>query len=170
MLQLSDAFHSMRAAALMGTTLPSHAFFHPTEDFWSMVHKLRFNAHRQVELVDCGCGIGLTLKEAEKRKIPMRGVDLAKRKGQHPAVEQLDATILSWGPNNWPLICRPDGSGWHHDVVVRARAQGASIIYVGVARNYERDLSMYKTRRLKGVFGEEDERAWIIRPFKKDRT
>ena len=152
------------------SSLPSHAFFNPTDDFWDLIRKIRFNKHRQVELTDCGCGFGITLKGAEERGIPLRGVDLVKRSGQHKAVEQLDATMLSWGPTRWPLICRPDGNGWCHDVITKARQQGASAIYIGVARNYERDLSRFRTRRLKGVFGEDDERAWIIRPLKKDKV
>lgn len=163
----SDAFRSMRTVALMGTTLPSHAFFTPEEPFWQMM--TAYAIKHGIEIVDCGCGIGLTVKEAEVRGIPLRGVDLAKRHGQHPKVEQLDATMLSWNAKKWPLICRPDGSGWCHDVILNARQQGASTIYVGVSRNYERDLSMFRTTRLPGVYGEEGERAWIIRPLKGGR-
>lgn len=165
-LHSSDAFRAMRTVALMGTTLPSHTFFTPEEPFWRM---LKAYTDHGIEVTDCGCGVGLTLKEAEQRDIPLRGVDLANRKGQHAKVEQLDATMLSWGPLRWPLICRPDGSGWCHDVIVNARQQGACAIYVGVSRNYERDLSMFRTTRLPGVFGEEGERAWIIRPLKGRR-
>lgn len=163
----SDAFHSMRAAILMDATLPSHAFLHPEERFWEM---LKAYTSQGIELVDCGCGIGLTLQGAEERGIPLRGVDLAYRMGQHCSVERVDATMLSWGPHRWPLICRPDSSGWCHTVIQQARRQGASTIYVGVSRNYERDLSMFRTTRLTGVYGEDGERAWIVRPLKHRST
>lgn len=155
-----DQLQTMRRLALMQTELPAQRFFTPTDAFWHFigVH------HQKVELIECGSGTGYVLEEAARRGLRLRGVDLASRRGQSPLVEKLDATQLEWSPTRWPIICRPDHGGWATDVLHKARASHSHGWYVGLSRNYMRDLEGLRTQRQVGTFGEEGEKMYWIRP------
>lgn len=144
-----------------GVMLPDQAHFTPTEEFWTVIA-----AHQHIELVECGAGVGSLLDGASRRGLRLRGVDLMPRRGQHRSVEMRDATDMNWSPTRWPVICRPDHGGWATDVFLRAKAQGAFGIYVGLAKNFFTDLTGTHARRVPGVFGAAGERMYVIDPRK----
>lgn len=155
-----DQLQNMRRLALGQLELPSQRFFTPTDAFW---HFIGIH-HQKVELIECGSGTGYVLEEAARRGLRLRGVDLASRLGQSSIVEKLDATQLPWSPTCWPIICRPDHSGWATEVLRKARASHASGWYVGLSRNYTRDLEGLRTQRQVGTFGEDGEKLYWIPP------
>ncbi len=166
-LTTSDAFKAMRTEHASRMTLPSQVFFTPTERFWECITP--WITHHRIELVDCGCGMGILIEKAKQRKLKIRGVDYVKRPGQHKEVERTNVTDLSWSDTKWPLICRPSHDGWCEDVIRKAQDDGAMSIYVGLPKNYETDIGMFQTKKVFGSkpVGVEGEQLYLIAPLKK---
>jgi hypothetical protein len=152
-----------RANLLTADPLPSHTFFEPTESFWTSIRI--WQEQHNIQFTECGCGMGTLIGKAEQRGLRIKGVDISHRVGQHKEVERKDATTLSWSEKHWPLICRPDHSGWCEDVIRKAQGQGAWSIYIGLPSNYFRDIGMFRTRRQAGPpVGKAGERMYLVAP------
>ncbi len=145
-------------------TLPDNRFFTPKPVFWDML-KAFVDGERslgnRLTFMDCGCGAGDLIKEAQAHDLTIAGCDVQKRERQEAGVLTLDATQIRWRFDYWPLICRPDHSGWAEDVVSNAILQGARAIYVGKPSNYHRDVGGLPIKRFVRNVGEEGETMYI---------
>ena len=158
-------FNTLKAKALRCITLPSHAFFTPTELFWK---HLISAVPPNTQLIECGAGLGTLIEPAKARGINLHACDLSYREGQHKDVSQIDALALRWSYRLWPFVCRPDHSGWCLDLALNALTQGACFIYVGLEKNFQQDVSEipkhYRRSKRRGAVGEEGERMWVFYP------
>lgn len=124
----------LSAFARLGT-MANLRWFTPTELFWELIEPFK-----DKKIVDCGCGVGDTTREGFALGFNMVGIDLVKRYGQHKEVLHVDACAFPFNKNVWPLVCRPDHSGWVYDCLQRAMTRGATALYVGLWDNLDRDL------------------------------
>jgi len=134
--------------------LPARVFFEPTEAF------LEWADHQDV-IVDCGAGMG-RLSELLPRVIC---IDTNRREGQHE-VALIDATMFPFRADHVALIARPSGGDWVHDTFDVALKAGATMCYVGLPKNYERDLSPWIATKLMSNAGLEGEELWEILKLK----
>jgi hypothetical protein len=144
-----------------GMVLPSQRFFTPTQRFWQV---LRHEVPTNVTLVDCGCGMGDLIPEGKENGFVIQGIDICRREGQNPEVSIRSAHMFQWQENVWPLICRPDHSGWVSVVAENARLMGAKLLYVSKYNNYERDVGRIRGVS-RGLVGEEGERLYVLNPY-----
>ena len=166
-LGTSDVWKAARLQAASRMTLPSQAFFRPTEVFWNT---FRVAKSRGIKLIDCGCGMGTLIEMADMQGFHLRGVDIAKRVGQHKQVERMDALDIKWSPTLWPLICRPDHSGWVEELIRNAQKEGATSVYCGLKRNMKHDIGMFRAQRKLGPpVGIEGEIEYWVEPKKGQR-
>jgi len=141
-------------AGLSGRVLPSQTFFTPTKAFKKWIEA------QTLKIVDCGSGQGL-LPSLYPEKII--GIDIMERDSYLGKVYVgMDATRFPFTNSHICLIARPDGSGWIYDCIQNALEAGAMVVYVGVERNYERDLECYEKKLLVNKAGKEGEQAWQI--------
>lgn len=152
---------ALRAASLANMTMPAGRFFKPTEAFWSA---LKAAVDQGIHFIDCGAGSGELIDEARARGIPLAGVDICKREGQSEAVIQGDATMITWSPKLWPLLCRPSYDGFANEIVDHARSQGATTWFICKPSSFQRHLAGYPTKKHDSVVGLEDDRLYIIKP------
>lgn len=124
----------LSAIARLGT-MANLRWFTPNDTFWELLEPFK-----DKKIVDCGCGVGDTTREGIARGFDMVGIDLVKRAGQHALVLPVDACAYPFSKNVWPLVCRPDHSGWAHDCLSNAMTRGATAMYVGKMENLDRDL------------------------------
>jgi hypothetical protein len=143
--------------------LPEGRFFTPKPAFWDYLKTLR-----GIRIIECGAGSGDLISEAEQHGLAITANDICRRPGQDPRVRSDDATALDWSPTLWPLICRPSHDGWANEVADRAQTQGSYTLWVGLPRNFEKDLSCYgpKCKLFRDDVGEDGERLYIIKPKK----
>lgn len=154
--------HAYASPVLFG--LPSHRFFTPLPCFWE---KLKAVVPDSVQLVDSGCGMGDLIGEAEKVGRILKGIDVGFREGQDRRVQREDAITYDWTPETWPMMCRPSHDGWAYYTMQNARKRGSAVLYVGLPRNYDRDLGRVRSKCY-GVVGEEGEKLYVIDPFRKN--
>lgn len=164
MITSTRPFDALQAAVLHSLVLPPGHFFEPNEKFWSFLTE---TIKSGVEIVECGSGDGFLLKEAKKRKLKLDGCDTCKRTGQSSLVEIRSASSILWHPLKWPLICRPDHSGWAGDVFDNATAAGAWGYYIGLGSNYHRDIGHLRASCVLRSVGNQGENIYLIRPRKK---
>jgi hypothetical protein len=109
-------------------------------------------------LFECGSGSGHTTRELQERGFTAVPVDIAAREGQCRDTLIVDACQLKFAKSVWPLVCRPDHSGWAEHLFTRAYAQDAHAIYVGLKENVARDLHFpHKVVAVKRGVGVENE-------------
>lgn len=134
---MGDMLSSLRymAYSRMGT-LPKLQWFEPTPTFWHTMDQWRTD----IAFVDAGCGLGNLTREAKKRGFDMMAVDICKRVGQVRSVMLMDACVMPYTRNLWPILCRPSHDGWAYGCISRALEMGASALYVSLPHNAERDL------------------------------
>lgn len=159
-----NLMQQVRARMMGSITFPANRFFTPLPVFWQVILELTIEkrtAGIDLTFMDCGCGTGALISEALDHGIKLVGCDLMPREGQSSQVLQLDATRLRWTPNHWPLICRPDHDGWAAEVISNAAEQGARAIYVGLPRNYSRDVAGLGMRVLQRKVGRDGETMYI---------
>lgn len=158
---LDPFLRSLRDSHLANVRLPALTFFEPTDAFFAALAPFKSQA-----IVECGAGMGHVTKAAQAQGFNMRAIDLVRRKGQWKKVEIADAELQPYSPELWPLMCRPDHSGWVYDVLERALTRGAQALYVGLDRNLEQDLGEYVGRERLRVpdVGEEGEMLLVFDP------
>ncbi len=124
---------------MYGTSLPRQRFFIPTNLFWN---KLKELSSEFSMIIDCGTGDGELPKEAIDHDIKMAGVDIIHRTGNGPCeVQIIPAHRMPFSPNIWALACRPNHSGWCHNLQELATESGAGFIYVGMPNNTDTDVN-----------------------------
>lgn len=155
-----DFMQQLRAHAMANVRLGYLRFFTPTQQFWEAMEQWRGQG-----FIECGAGSGETTREAVANGFKFMAVDICKRDGQDN-VTIIDATMMSFSDAAWPIICRPDHSGWCEDVMDRALEAGAGCIYVGLRRNVENDLGDHfgEHDAFFADVGEEDECLWYFAP------
>ena len=142
--------------------LPSQRFFTPTPDFWALLDQV---APPGIQVVDSGCGMGDLIGEAEQHGRHLLGIDVGYRQGQDRRVKRENAIYYPWSPEVWPMMCRPSHDGWAYYTMQNARKRGATVLYVGLPKNYDRDFGRVRSTCL-GVVGEEGERLYVMQPYK----
>jgi len=135
-------------------TLPFQMFFVPTPKFRKWV------AVQAKKIIDCGAGVGLLSSFFPDKVV---GIDLHEREVYKGKVYVgMDATTFPFTSDHLALIARPDGSGWMHETTKNALENGAEVVYVGLSKNYERDLEPYEHSLLIDKAGMEGEQAWQL--------
>lgn len=150
----------IRNRTIGAVTLPPGRFFTPKPAFWAALKELASGV-KGLAIMDCGCGTGDLILEAHNQGMYFMGCDLFKREGQSARVVALDATQIRWAHNYWPLICRPDHSGWATDVVSNAILQDARAIYVSKPSNYHLDVGGLPIKRFARNVGEDGETMYV---------
>jgi len=141
--------------------LPPMRFFTPTARFYKALGELKLDG---TLLIDTGAGCGNTADEMHARGFRTAAVDIVRRMKQSPRVHITNAVTFPWTSSTWPVICRPDHSGWAYEVIQKARTRGACAMYVGLDRNVDVDLYDLvgtETKIWKGV-GKEGESMWLF--------
>lgn len=159
---LSTLLRERKNVALATVKFGAVKFFQPNEEFWEVIQP--FQKHY---LIDAGAGMGHVTEEGTKRGFMMTAIDVASREDQSALViVGADATVFPYTDKVWPLICRPDHDGWCYEVIEHALKQGASVLYVGLTKNADRDLGKYNRPRYKtrfsAVVGRDGEKVYII--------
>lgn len=143
---------------------PTGRFFVPTPAFWAALKDIKEH-HEIMMFIDCGTGVGDLPEESMEKGIRMAGVDVYRREGNPPGkVHIMPAHMMPFRPDMWPLVCRPDHSGWTWHLWHVAQEKKLGFIYVGDAEKMRHDLRHDITADFK-VFnvGEDDETlfAWF---------
>lgn len=140
-------------------------WFRPTPQFFTVLKSFQVG----VTFIDAGCGTGELVDEAHAAGVRMLGVDLAQREGQRSHVIQANAWKYAYDESYWPVICRPDHSGWCRATIDRARRRRAHVLYVGLRKNKITDCGYIgHAHRWEGV-GVEGECMWLFLPVKESR-
>jgi hypothetical protein len=136
-------------------------FFTPQERFYEALEP-----YRHLRIIDAGTGLGLLPDEAQARGFNMLGIDLAARQGQSENVLRFEAESFPYDASTWLMMCRPDHSGWAYGTLDIALVRGAGAFYVGLERNFERDLGEYVDRVVQrwDDVGEEGEHMLLFLP------
>lgn len=160
----SDLAKTLRLNMARQLVLPEGRFFVPTQVFWDYMKTLT-----GISIIECGAGNGALIAEAEQHGLAFMANDICRRPDQDRRVQQMDATGLDWSERRWPLICRPSHDGWANEVADRAQTQGAYTLWVGLPRNFEKDLACYgpKCKLFRDAVGQDGERLYIIKPKKR---
>lgn len=123
-----------------GRSIPKQRFFTPKKKFWSELKDVMTKFDVGI-FIDCGTGNGDIPNEALEQGIKMGGCDILHRKGNGPVdVQIIPAHRMPFNSTVWPLVCRPDHSGWVEHLWYRAIAAGAGFIYVGRPTAVENDV------------------------------
>jgi hypothetical protein len=140
--------------------LPNLHFFEPTKQFLTLMKSIV----RGRLVVDCGAGVGHVTKLLLDNDIRACAIDTTERDQPACAVAPLDATMFPFSQDMVALIARPCSGIWIHETFTQAISRGADMLYVGVERNFERDLVdiPYKVRRLRKNIGKEQESAYLV--------
>ncbi len=136
-------------------------FFVPTEEFWTRFKRF---VDAGITFIECGCADGYLLDMAGERGIQMTGIELFPRESTSVRVAPGDACNLTWSHTQWPLICRPDHSGWISDVFNACKSVGACALYVGLSRNYTRDILGHHARKIASKVGKDGENMFLVNP------
>lgn len=159
-----QAMQRLRDQAFGSVVLPPGRFFTPRPVFWDILKAFvdgERGLGRTLTFMDCGAGSGDLIQEAAQREIQLVGCDVMRRDGQSSAVMNIDATSIRWNEQYWPIICRPDHSGWAADVVSNAILQGARAIYISKPYNYHQDVGGLPIKRFARHVGEAGETMYI---------
>jgi hypothetical protein len=159
MIDDSDFFEAFRLQALTSFRGGNIRWFTPEPTFFEMLERFK-----ELDIVDCGTGLGLLPIEAREKGFKMIGIDLAQRDGRRECVLSLDALSYRFNRTCWPMICRPDHSGWCEKVISNALKARAGAFYVGLSKNARDDLGRHY-RRHKHLFrnvGKDNESMWVF--------
>jgi hypothetical protein len=176
LLGASDLMGQLRKQAAARTHLPAGRFFHPNERFWHHLCVLAGPGNKTVEgptrFVDCGTGDGYNVMfAARSRGLNVEGIDIARRDGQHKDVVRGDACDIVWSPTMWPILCRPDHTGWANVVADNALRQGAKVIWCGKPENFKRDvLGSYRATVLVRNVGNAGENLYDLKPQRRHQS
>ena len=134
---------NMQWMSNFGDKMPNQRFFKPISIFWETLKSLEVQA-----FVDCGCGNGDLILEAQEHKVRMAGCDISMREGTPMGLVQIiPAHKMPFSENLIALVCRPDHGGWCEDLILHCLSLGSKLIYVGLPSNIPVDLPLV----MKGV-------------------
>jgi len=118
-------------------------------------------------IVDIGAGQGLVSKLLANKGFKVLAVDIIPPEDTYYEVVAMDIMDMYIPKNALPILCRPCHGDFPGDVVVHALENGVpKILYVGLTRNIERDLSglmgIYKMEIAPFFVGKDEEIAVLI--------
>ena len=151
--------------------LPRIRFLKPKKLFWASLKDIK-KSNNLLMFIDCGTGNGDIPKEASQdHNIKMGGCDIVKREGwrKNPCMVQIiPAHRMPMTPTIWPIVCRPDHSGWVRGLLEKALEENAGFIYTGLRKNMAQDLGewMLKPHTKITDVGEDNEEMLIFLPIK----
>lgn len=165
--QINEMLSEQAYESNLGQKVPRLRFFTPKEKFWTLISEI-MKKHDLTMLVDCGTGNGELPIESRDCGIKMVGIDIIQREGNSLVdVHLIPAHRMPYDQKIWPLVCRPDHSGWARGVLEKAHESGSGFIYVGLRRNFAQDLGDYMVSSLSESYdevGEENEEMLIFLP------
>lgn len=123
-------------------SLPPVVFFDPLPCFAGYVASLA--PHRHV--IDVGAGAGRMSRFLASNGFKVLAVDIYERDNSEFDVAPLDATIMDYPENCLPIMARPCHGQWVDDAIDRAMQSVPLMIYVGLRRNFGKDLSEVRRR------------------------
>ena len=120
-----------------GIRFPNQRFFTPTQRFWDIISLI--NPRR---IIDAGAGGGHLQLESKYRckHIPWISLDIIPRDGAGHVLLR-DAVCFPYIKGDLVLCCRPDHSGWCSELIDNVRYQGADVVYIGLKRNLDNDIT-----------------------------
>lgn len=138
--------------------LPNIVFFDPKEDFLSWVKK------QGLRVVDAGAGVGRLCKRLNEVGVPVIGIDANERDNPEFTVHPMDAVTFPYNKGQLVILARPNGGDWIEYTMSVALRKGARVVYVGLEKNYDRDLTIPGLKFTKVVVdaGEDGEEAWEV--------
>lgn len=144
-----------------GHIYTSNRFFRPLPDFIPWLLQ-RFPDQ---PFIDFGCGLGHLTQELRAAGATCYPVDFfPSPDAVVPDIIPLAAEFFPLTPGVLPLLARPSGGYWIYDTMEHAIADCGRLLYLGVPRNYDRDLRdlPWNVHCLREPVGEEEEGAWLI--------
>ena len=92
------------------------------------------------------------------------GIDLYEREDPESEVQYgICATQYPFERHHTVLVARPDHSGWHYEVFMSALQTGATMVYVGLPKNFEKDLFECDFEIFIEEAGQDGEKACLIK-------
>lgn len=140
--------------------LPNLKFFEPKPVFFRELAKLV--GDRMV--IDCGAGVGHVSKALAGKGIKVRAIDTNLRERPVFDIQREDAVEFPFTDKTLALIARPCGGDWIRETMDNAIATGTQVVYVGVQKNFERDIEglPYDVSLVSKAVGKEDEQMFLI--------
>lgn len=126
------------ASIMQGQAIPYSLFFEPRPAFIRWLSEQTKQEERII--VDCGAGVGMLGKILLDKGAPTLSIDFIERDETDSPVLIMDATFFNYHDRMIAVVARPSAGDWILDTFIRALDQGAKVLYVGVKRNYDRDL------------------------------
>ena len=145
----TEMLADIRCMSMSNMCLPAQIFFEPNVVFSKWIKDFP-------KVIDCGAGVG----HLGKLYPNVLGIDICDRDKTESTVLFEDATIFSFPKDSIAIIARPSGGDWINDTVENAWNQGIRIFYIGLPKNYERDLTDFKATLILECVGEEGEQLW----------
>lgn len=133
---MTQIIEDMWAAGYDMPPLPHTRFFTGTEHFWQQLKAL------DKIWIECGAGSGHTTAEASGHDVTMIGCDIYTRSNfeLNPLIQIVPAHMMPYSGGVWPLICRPDHSGWVSHLFDHTRNTGCGFVYVSREEKMEDDV------------------------------
>lgn len=147
---------------MSGHKLARIRFFTPTRNFYGALE-----SYSSLAFVDCGTGAGDLPREMRAEGFHVTGVDMFRRDGQDKTVLIQDVTRFPFGANSVALCCRPDHSGWAHELMKRVLAADAYFFYVSKPCNLQGDLGRARYFKCWQDVGKDGESMYLFKPSKK---
>ncbi len=138
------------------TALLHLVFFEPTDEF---IQFLKTFADGR-PIIDVGAGCGLLAKRIHDEGMKVLAIDIIDRTEPVHPVHNLDATAMTFPAGCLPVMARPCHSEWIEETVRNAMQHLTQFIYVGLPRNFGKDLGPlrrhYQLRVQKGFVAGKD--------------
>lgn len=166
--EISERMSEQARDQMYGSSLPKLKFFKPKKKFWETIQNV-YKANNLKMTADCGAGNGhIARKARHKYKLKMTGLDIVAREGNEPCeVQLIPAHQLPYSKEFWPMVCRPDHSGWVQALIEKAFEEGSGFIYVGLRKNMPQDLGKYLLKAKFETFtnvGKDREEMLVFKP------
>lgn len=147
----------------MGREFPSQVFFRPNKEFYRFIESYinQTNRRRNTVIYDVGCGMGHVASQLHKLKYNIVAMDLHERAGQWNRVKRADGGTYDYQSRSVVLLCRPNHGFMIDRIIGQAFRCLCSVIYVGLPRNIEEDLSGHGFRKVLSNAGADGEEIWI---------
>lgn len=132
---------------------PDNTFFKPTRAFEEWVATLPDD----VEVVDCGCGLGKLAKFFSPRHVI--NIDLHTRDNEEPGICHMDASLYPFDRGQIVFFARPCVGEWIDDTAYMALSRGARV-FVATAKDFI--VENWKRETVALNVGEAGETLWEL--------
>lgn len=124
--------------------LPATRFFVPNAKFITWMRQKY--KHTKTLIYDVGAGIGHVAAELRQEGLAVQALDINTREGSDRSkVDIANAFVHPYKAGSVVMLCRPNHGVFPHATIQQAKAcDVAHIIYVGLPRNTEMDLGIYR--------------------------